>query len=261
MTHTARIGVGCLLLLGLGWSVGPAGAVESSYQVGPEIEYFKYKEPGVMDESGFMYGLFGAGTFVHEDVWVGRAFMSYVQADLDYDGALSDGTPLKMSTPNKVFNLRGTAGYKFPLITYEPMPFVGLGYRYLVDDMPGQGGYKRQQHYFYIPLGVEGRYEMGNAWVLLPKVEADWLIIGKNNSGGLVFTQKTGFGIRLSVEAMSPDFFIGSHNFTASVEPFFQYWNVDASDWQDGEISGVQGTYHEPDNSSYTAGLRASIVF
>ena len=33
---------------------------ENTFQIGFDVRYFDYEEPGLMEESGWMYGIFGS---------------------------------------------------------------------------------------------------------------------------------------------------------------------------------------------------------
>jgi hypothetical protein len=49
----------CLMLLGCGKCFAEV-PVKHTFELTPEIFYFTYKEPGVMKETGMMYGLLGS---------------------------------------------------------------------------------------------------------------------------------------------------------------------------------------------------------
>ena len=86
----------------------------SSWEIGPEVYYFRYREPGFMKDTGYFYGFQGSYTYRE---WVpmfpadetklklmarieGRAAWGSV----NYDGALQDGTPYSID------NIRDDSG-------------------------------------------------------------------------------------------------------------------------------------------------------
>jgi len=62
-------------------------------------------------------------------------------------------------------------------------PYAGFAFRYLYNDLRGTTstgaiGYRRDSSYFYVPLGVTLRMQLGSDWALAPQVEYKGLIHG-----------------------------------------------------------------------------------
>jgi len=239
-----------------------AGIGRPEINIGGEAAHVHYDEPDVMEEKGLLYGLFGSLSFNMDKVMV-DLYMSYVQGDLKYDGGLQKTDPqtgrttvepLELDTPNNIINLRGVAGMELPLdVRGEVTPYVGLGRRMLTDDLPGEGGYKREQMYFYVPLGVQ--YELDSSWRF--RAEYDLFLKGKNQSDDIELEQDKGSGFRFSGRWASrhvpskPGF---------SVEAFFQYWSVDDSDTETVRSGGAVYSIKEPENTSKMFGVRAGLT-
>lgn len=239
-----------------------------SWYVGPEVYYFQYREPGVMNDTGIFYGLaFGVtsrnwlpaypGEEPWESKWMGRAEGRFAFGRVDYDGALGDGTPYNMAGINDfVWELRLLMGPEFPKGDGMITPFTGLAYRYLNDDSSSDpAGYERESNYLYIPLGLEMLGQMEAGWFWLAAIEFDFFIWGEQKShlsdvGSVDITngQERGFGARSSVKLVQKgdkaDFII---------EPFIRYWNI--------RQSAVVAGMIEPKNNTVEAGLRVAWAF
>ncbi|MFH0879312.1 MAG: outer membrane beta-barrel protein [Lentisphaerota bacterium] len=234
------------------------------FNAGLEGEYMKYEEPDIMKETGFQGGIFAEASIEYKNMLVIKPFMSLVGGDLDYDGSIhyADGRTedFKVSTPNTIYNFRGTAGYKIPKLPFDLIPYAGLGYRYLYNDLASDRpeGYKRYQHYFYLPVGVEAQFNLGPQWSLYPRVEFDLLLVGKNRSMSVDLTQNSGTGFRASCDVVAPEWGKGKKMpVRLSIQPFVEYWNIGESDTvRSGAI-----TLTEPKNNTLSTGLRVSARF
>lgn len=240
---------------------------EGCFNAGLETEYVHYEEENVMDEKGLLFGLFGSYTRFFNEVIMAQGFASFVFGDLRYEGGIrhADGTvtPNALDTPNKIFNLRFIGGYRFFDVEikdwpFDATPYAGFGYRYLVDELPGDAGYKREQTYIYLPIGVQTTSALGTDWIMECRVEYDYFVRGRHEvdlQGGLEFSQSSGSGFRASARFVAPAVDLGEwlQDVTFSVEPFFQRWHVDDSN--------VVGGRFEPENTSTTVGARVGARF
>jgi hypothetical protein len=136
-------------------------------------------------------------------------------------------------------------------------------------------GYRRNSQYFYLPIGVTPHIRTGYDWRISPNLEYDQLLFGNQASylsdinkhddiynsfsdhphayfTDLYTHQHGGYGLRGNVMFETTNYSLG---------PFFNYWNIDASDI---------GTYHcnlstchgfEPHNQTWEAGLQANYHF
>lgn len=240
--------------------------IPSAIDIGLEVQNFEYNEPGVMNEEGTQYGVYGAYTGYFSNI-MAHAFLSYVGGDLDYDGGLqfADGSSIATTatSPNTIFNFRLAAGYRFPLGGVDLTPYAGFGYRSLENELTDEltikatgqsgivpcAGYQRDQKYSYIPLGVQLAF--GTTWGVEAVGEYDFFLSGENHSyrpecgNDNTFDQEDGSGYRFSVRVISPPV-IGSMRIV--VEPFYEHWEVDDSN--------VVGGFLEPENDSTSTGIR-----
>ncbi len=228
------------------------------FAVGTEVSYFQYEEPGVMKETGVMAGI--VGSYAYHNYIMLKAEGKLAAGLLDYDGALSDGTPLTInSIPNYMFEVRGLLGYDFAAKAVTITPYLGIGYRWLQDNSQEQSvyGYKRESNRLYLPIGLEFVANLGNGWFLGAAGEYDFFLWGKQKSYGSDLNpaypdvenkQTKGYGVRGSISIAKKGEKVGF-----VIEPYVKYWNMD-----DSEIN--LGIY-EPKNNSTEIGCKLAVTF
>jgi len=229
------------------------------WEVAPEISWFRYEEPGVMKETGLLYGVAGAYTRTHGYNRLFRLEGEFAFGFVDYVGSLNDeaNTPYRMEdSRDYLLNVRALWGRTWQEGGWDSRFYGGLGYRGLNDDSRHDPhGYDRQSNYLYLPLGVKGYYPLAGAWELGLGGEFDLLLLGVQLSGmsdGGVLTnvQWPGFGARFSLE-----FRHRTDSADVAFAPFLQYWWVD-----DSSVESYTGEeWYEPRNSSVQLG--ASLIW
>jgi hypothetical protein len=244
-------------------------SVTSEFTLGPEISHIEYKEPGVAREKGVMYGVFGEYEARFPGKFVLGADGRFSGGQVDYDGSGSiDGIN------DFIFEIRGHVGYDFMVLDSTRLtPYVGLGYRFLFDELGGmvsstnKVGYDRESNYFYLPIGVKTITPIKNGWFLGLNGEFDVFLDGtqKSQLGDAVAgvdtlenDQDKGYGVRGSVRLVKSgekyDFFIA---------PFIRYWHIDQSDTATVTVGGnpIRVTGFEPENHSTEYGVQLGLHF
>lgn len=235
-------------------------------ELGYVYGYFQYSESGMKD-TGNMQGM----NFNYEKRDDTGTFLFRLESDatfgiLQYDGALielksGNSTPHSTSTMDYILNVRALAGRPVELSpTSELVPYVGLGGRYLNDNMSGEGAYEREITYLYAPIGLRAKIGAGNGWSVTPVAEYDVFISGTVDShvtqigrgGDLNNHQSSGEGYRASIDIA------GTINarYDLHFGPYYQHWHVNDSDLQmaDSTFAGI-----EPDNTTDIVGFNFSV--
>lgn len=249
----------------------PSGKVVGGLDVG--IEYYRYQEPGVMKISGPMMTFYG-------DVGYVKSFFK-IQADgyfstslgaNHYDGALQNNqthavTPYTANSKDWYGAINGKVGVTlFPQNKQFVFAYVGLGYRFLHNNVVSDYAYGRDQGYLYIPIGVMGEIPVKSTFSILGAVEYRFLIIGNNVSGfkklgydnNLHFVQRGGSGGRLSVGGK----FYLSNGGAVRVKLYYDFWQIDHSNVVAAKKGGqVQGFFVEPKNNTMVLGASIGYVF
>lgn len=240
-----------------------AGLVEGwDFEVGAEVGHFQYRESHFMREYGMQYGGYLALGIGAVQPWYFQLHGSYVGGDITYDGgycAIWGCRPLKGDSSNFIINFRGLAGYQLLDGKFRIMPYSGIGYRYLENDLRDletkwylQGlGYLRQQTYFYLPLGCElalpvsrdGRWELGL------RGEFDWMFYGFHIADGIRLDNQSGWGFRLGPFLRREL----DENIAFKLELSAEYWKIGDSDINRG--------FMEPANASNYYSCRLGLVF
>ena len=184
---------------------------------GTDISHIKYEEPGVMKEEGMMYGIFGSYTYYNTYMLRTEGKYSFGQVDYKNSGTLND-------IDDYMLEFRGLLGYD--LLKRETAaftPYIGFGYRYLLDNGGGLTTstnakmYDRESNYLYSPIGIETSNSFNNGWSIGATLEYDYLwqgiqkshlrdarlydpIIGYYTYNNISNDQDKGYGIRGSVE-------------------------------------------------------------
>ena len=244
----------------------------TSFDIGPEIYSFKYDEPGFMEEEGAFYGVRLGYTFRD---WVpsspeeapsggGTMFRGearFALGQVDYDGALTDDTPLTIDNIDD-FAFEGRLLLGSDWLGGEMLNnlYAGIGYRYLYDDLSSHPtGYRRESNYLYVPLGYrfDGSGQVG--WSLGFGAEYDVFITGNQRSYfsdvGLTDMdnrQNSGYGYRASVNLQYK-----SKDTIFVIEPFFRYWDIDKSETE----RAFWGSAYEPANETTEYGIQFVWMF
>jgi hypothetical protein len=227
-------------------------------QIGAQVAQYRYEEPSVAKLDGLRAGFVGAYTFTPADRWFFR-----VDGRVSY-GALSyQGSGSQDGVPDFIFEVRGVAGMDFRPGGMGVSPYLGLGYRYLFNDLTGYsstgaGGYRRYSNYLYAPVGVTLRFDASSGWVFAPTGEFDIFIQGKQKSmlsdanaglSDVTNTQKSGYGYRVYLMFEKDRLAIG---------PYLHYWHIDDSDVQPIGL-GMAG--REPENWTREIGFELRYRF
>lgn len=266
----------CLLFLGAADSFAEILEPGHSWGIGTEVSSIKYTEPDIMSERGIMYGVDAFYNYYGElsadnpelNKWMiraeGRASMG--QVDYKNSGDID-------SIDDSIIELRGLGGYGLEVSeSVAIIPYIGVGYRQLNDDMGGHVssngslGYDRESKYLYAPIGAEAILDLKNSWSVGLSAEYDYFMWGRqisrlsqvrNDYNDPENHQKSGFGLRsaLRVEKKGEaiDFMI---------EAFVRFWSIKRSQEADLTFNGFRiGTATEPKNRSTEYGLKAALKF
>lgn len=262
----------CLLVALSSAAVAADGELSPHLRSGADIGYtiasFRYREPGLMKETGILHGVAAAYTDHAMNVIMLRMEGEFMLGELDYDGEYWNGTPVTGDTDDLLLDVRGLAGYDFVFDKWALTPFAGLGYRYWYDDIKVSGGYERNISQLYLPVGFETGSSVG-PWRWGVRGEYDLLLAGWVKSylsqavAGYNDPENeqnfgTGWGTRASVYA---EYDLGGR-YSLALEPYYRYWRVEDSETDDLTLNGARiGSVYEPSNRTTIWGLKALFQF
>jgi hypothetical protein len=229
-----------------------------------------------MKEKGMMYGFLGTYTYrgwaipapETLDKWMFKVEGRFSFGEVDYKNS---GTIDNID--DYMLEFRGLGGYDFSLLkTSTITPYIGIGYRYLNDDMSGKisstgaYGYERESNYFYSPIGIEIITPLENGWFVGGILEYDIFWWGKQKShlsdvdpgyNDPENDQERGYGLRGSIKLQKK-----GEKLDFVIEPFIRYWNIKRSKYADLTYYGVLTGYaYEPKNRSTEFGVKLAVRF
>jgi len=180
MKNLFLLSVMCFLVIEAGtiYAQTETGALykKHTFEIAPEVSYVTYEEPGVLKESGMMYGLVGSYTY-HNRIML-KVEGRFTYGKLDYY-ALGGAPVPENSNRDYMFEVRGLGGYDFPILKSSILtPYVGIGYRYFNDDVLPRP-YERESEYIYTPIGIRFITGLGKGWSVGGEGEFDYLWWGK----------------------------------------------------------------------------------
>ncbi len=205
----------------------------------------EYEEPGLMSESGNLYGFGSEIGYINQDIALSMDLFYAPAGSIDYDGGMFDENgnvvPLQIEgVKDEIFELRLTAG--IPVILSGRtmfVPYGGVGFRNWVDKMSiSEYGYDREISYFFSPLGGALEIKFNNTnWLATIGLEIDifWAGIVKSSLGQVDAgdyylsnaenKQKKGLGTKLSMGIVN----INSND-SWGLELYVQHWEIEKSD-------------------------------
>ncbi|MFT5808203.1 MAG: hypothetical protein ACI9LG_002504 [Moritella dasanensis] len=236
-------------------------------EVGVFVSNYSYEETiddnFIMQDKATMLGVRAAvSTYKRDLTW--KLDGSFQYGNMSYT---SNGTGSLKGSDDYIFEVRGIVSDSIPLDSaVNLMPFVGIGYQYLIDDAQGMQtttghyGYLRMQSYLYSPIGIEmNNIQLSQTWAMVLKFEYDLFFHGANTTDlGSVgkpkfkFEQNKGNGLRASMRFITQQF---------AVEPFIKYWRVKKSDSVVFNDNGKLYEFYEPDNTTTEFGVSFIYVF
>jgi len=256
------------------WVIVPAVCAQetglktrSGTEIGATVSHYRYEEPSLgVKLEGYKGGL-DLSVFTNP----GGDWFIHLQGRYEYGKTDYTGSGTKNGNPDWYYELRAMFGKDFDRGTFSLSPFIGLGFRYLYNDLrgvtsTGAVGYTRESQYSYIPIGVTHRIRLESKARLATTLEADYLIQGRQTStlsdvspilGDVTNDQRDGYGIRGSVFYETDKWLFG---------PWVQYWHTNRSDLAPvlatiGGVTFIIGTAFEPTNKTTEIGLRLGYRF
>ncbi|MFT5759650.1 MAG: hypothetical protein ACI9LM_004417 [Alteromonadaceae bacterium] len=236
-------------------------------EIGVFVSDYSYEETMdgnfIMQDKATMLGVRAAvSTYKRDLTW--KLDGSFQYGNMNYT---SNGTGSLKGSDDFIFEVRGIVSDSIQLSSgVNVLPFVGIGYQYLIDDAQGMKtttghvGYLRMQSYLYSPIGIEiNNILLTQTWTMGLKFEYDLFFHGANTTDlGSVgkptfkFQQNKGNGLRSSIRFTTQQF---------AVEPFIKYWRVEKSNSVVFNDNGTLYKFYEPDNTTAEFGVSFIYIF
>ncbi len=240
---------------------------EDGIEIGLQTYWYKYKEEVdgnfFMSNTGQKYGLSLTGTkSMTENTYI-IGDIRFATGDVKYKN--DSGTAGYV--PDYMYEARLLLGVEKEFDNFLLSPFIGLGYRYLYNDLRdlGSGGYRRESQYTYVPIGMTHRFRLNRKARLSTTLEYDYFVKGKQTSylsdigpayasvfGDPVNDQNHGYGLRFSTSHEEEHWSIGL---------FFHYWRIGDSEVNYYSAPPLLYSIIEPKNETKEIGLQVKYRF
>lgn len=245
-------------------------------EAGWGYNYYRYSEPGVMKIQGNLHSVFAKLSYLGSNSGVEANFSHNFDVNTKYFGSTMSGTPLDSIPSKDTFwdaDVRFGKRMNFLAKNYDGLAYIGFGYRYLKNKVSNQGGYTREQIYYYVPMGFYAIDKMllENLFARYG-IEFRYAFLGTNkshigevnpsfNPRVLHFTQKHNFGLKVYTGF---EYRI-SGSFGVFIQTSADYWYVKKSssaraNWIDSNQQ-YQGEFIEPNNNTIKIGIEVGARF
>lgn len=238
---------------------------QSGSEFSVSLGHYHYEEPGLMSLNGFKGGFDLRSTKANlaRRIFL-RGEFRYAGGTVDYT---SNSTGSALGEPDWYIEGRALIGNDWPLTSATVSTYLGLGYRYLLNDgrgitSTGAAGYRRTSTYIYLPAGVIYRTALNSGNEIVGMFEYDQLLSGnqftKLSDTGLGYSdldskQTDGHGMKLRLSYVTARWSVG---------PYLHYWNIADSTIDPIYKNGVLNGYGlEPHNTTMEVGLEFSRPF
>ena len=251
----------------------PASVKRQTFEIGPEMYYFRYEEPGLMKTTGKFKGIKGTYTS-HE--WMpetpvlpfnnGKLMVEgrFASGSADFDGQVLGGAAVNTDNFDAF-----TTEFRF-LIGMDELKqnrtntfYAGLGIRYFNDKGPRDAvGYNRESTYCYVPIGLKTDRLLKYGWSFSATGEFDFFLIdlflvdddedefNDDCDTDVEDRHLSGMGLRGSFSFEKQ--FKGS---SFKVEPFVRFWYI--PEWEEDEHE----LGFEPENNTLECGVQLIWTF
>lgn len=238
--------------------------------------FYRYEEPGLMKIDGMLHTIFTKLAYVGDIAGVEVNYIQAFNANLKYNGSTQGGTPL-INIPSKddFFNVDFKIGARLGLYdNYNGFGYFGIGYRYLDNRVSGSGGYRREQLYYYIPIGFSASDGMSLGGLFARYgIEFRYMFLGVNrthigdaipniNPSVLTMEQKNSFGLKVHTGF---DYFISDY-FKLFTQFSADYWYVRESSTgittqTKNNSYIIKQAWIEPRNNTFQFGVEVGLGF
>ncbi|RDU56704.1 hypothetical protein [Helicobacter sp. MIT 99-5507] len=245
-------------------------------ETGYRYSFYQYEEPGLMKINGTLHAFFAKLAYISDFISTEMNYAQSFNANLKYNGSTQGGTPLvNIPSEDNFFNADYKIGARLGLYNnYEGFGYLGIGYRYLNNRISGSGGYRREQVYYYVPVGFYASDSMSSRGLFARYgFEFRYMFLGINkthigdaiqgiNPSVLEMEQKHGLGFRTHFGFD----YIMINDFKLFTQLSAEYWyiresSVGITTYKDNSGKIVQQSWVEPRNNTVQFSIEVGLGF
>lgn len=239
------------------------------------FHYYQYTEPGLMQIRGNLHTIYTRVGYLGDSVGFDVNYDTVFDNNTFYYGSTMSGAPiLHVESKDRFWDSKFRFGSTMNFLSNGStgLAYIGFGYRYLKNKVINEGGYTREQIYYYIPIGFYMHDKIVDNFYARYGLEIKWLFNGVNKThlGEVLptidipvmkFIQKNNLGINthLGFEYKIDDI----AGFFAQVKVEYLYVkdsNTIKATYTEG---GASKTFYflEPENNTLQAGIELGFTF
>ncbi len=237
-----------------------------NHQLGIGLDFWHYEEPGIMKDSGGLYGVEYDFRSVFFDFLFTQFSADAFLGRTQYEGRyLSSNEPLEFEQTNFMASTQAHVGFAIQSgYGWAVIPKIGIFYRTLTDaDDESGADYQRDQQYLVVPVGIEVVYNTIDDRQFIVGAWVSTSFSGTNKThltdvGGdrdLTLKQSKGRGFEA----------YGTYAFNTYYVGFkVRIWTVDDSEFKDASLPALGPgltTFLEPKNETVAVGGRVGFSF
>jgi hypothetical protein len=250
------------LLLPMASADGPFD--HNNHKMGLALDHWKYQEPGLMEDVGFLSGLEYEFRTTLRELFYLQTNAELLLGTTKYTGSdLNNGTPLQFDQTNIVGMVQVYAGVALPIGGLYIIPKAGLLFRKLVDlNDAFPGDYQRDQDYLTQPLGLDILIPLDSGHLTFSalimesfKGKNKTYLTNVNGDRDLTLRQDEGKGRQYSIT-----YFHATAPVPWYASVVLRSWKVEGSESKVATVPGL-GTlpFYEPANETLAVGVRFGI--
>lgn len=243
--------------------------IRITQEAGLTVSDYKYTESG-MSLTATKFGIDYAIAFQRTDGWFLRGQLRSATGDADYSGTGNMG-----GVTDRYVESRWGVGRQFDLGRHTVWPEVGLGYRYLYNDLRGTTdtgavGYRRESRYLTARAALRYQFLIPDGTRIEAAIEHDRLLLGRQDTRlsdiegrgpwtdvpDVVNYQYRGEGWRFSTTYRVNAWSVGT---------YLHLWRIKESDKDHIQVQTRTGTEYwtvwEPTNNTREVGVKVAYRF
>jgi len=163
---------------------GQYGGVEQWYLY-PSLQYFSWEEfyggARLLKEEGPLFGIGGGALFdLYRKGLILKLNGEIFGGEVHYRGQTQSKQPLKTDVTYFGSKLESDLGWRISLPVGSVEPFAGIGYRWWLRFLEGQGGYTEWWQTVYTKLGLRGEIPAGSDLTLFAEAGGKYPFLNRN---------------------------------------------------------------------------------
>lgn len=230
---------------------------KSDQRLGVGFSSYTYEESEIMSLEAKKVSIHYTLTHAFDQInsceyggWFIQSQFDYANGKADYQSPISGNIN---DTPNWYVNTYLIAGKDFHMGRYALSPHIGIGFRYLYNDLRTNDirqGYRRHSKYTYIPIGITHKTDAFKNYTVSTTIKYLHLLKGvqdvklsdqNSTAKDVRLYQPKGYGLQIESMLKSNDWAIG---------PAINYWEINQSN-----TDGSPAVY-EPKNNTLEFGFK-----